>query len=75
MLNSAHLATSGIIDLTAHHLNAAQAKWDRLTLADYTEIKTVGALIAAVEGHYSLPHAQAKRDVELWIRDVGLVAR
>ena len=61
------------IDLPTR-LNAAQAKWDRLTVADYAAIRTVDALIAAVEIHYSLPHDQARRDVEFWLRDVGLQA-
>ncbi len=55
----------------ARHLGAAQAKWDRLTAVDYAGIRSVGALIAAVAAHYSLPHHEAKTDVELWLRDVG----
>ena len=60
-----------VIDLAAR-MHDAQAKWDRLTVADYAAIRTVDALIAAVEIHYSLPHDQATRDVEFWLRDVGL---
>lgn len=65
------MRAAGAIDL-GMRLNAAQAKWDRLTVADYAAITTVSALIAAVEDHYSLPHDQATRDVEFWLRDVGL---
>jgi hypothetical protein len=72
MLNTP-VRTAAVIDL-ATRMNAAQAKWDRLTAADYAAIRTVGALIAAVENHYSLPHDQATRDVEFWLRDVGLQA-
>lgn len=61
---------TGPLDI-ARHLGAAQAKWDRLTAADYAGIRSVGALIAAVAAHYSLPHHEAKADVELWLRDVG----
>lgn len=59
------------LDVKAHHLSQAQAKWDRLSAADYAGITSVGALITAVADRYSLTYDQAKDDVELWLRDVG----
>ena len=64
-------ARSGALDIVTHHLYAAQAKWDRLTASDYAVVKTARDLVSAVETRYSLPHNQAKRDVEIWLRDVG----
>ena len=62
---------NGALDIGTRYLSAAQAKWERLTASDYAGIKSIGELIAAVEERYSLPHDQAKQDVELWLRDVG----
>jgi hypothetical protein len=58
--------------IVRHHLNGAQAKWERLTVSDYVRIATVADLIAAVAKRYSLTPALAKQDVEGWLRDVGL---
>ena len=75
------MATSGLalrtggLDIVTHRLSDAQAKWDRLTAADYGRVKTVRDLVAAVRERYSLPHEQARRDVEIWLRDVGLSSR
>ena len=63
--------TAGSLHIGTRHLSAAQAKWERLTASDYAGITSVAELIAAVEALYSLPHDQAKVDVELWLRDVG----
>ncbi len=62
---------TGALDIVTHHLHAAQGKWDRLTPADYKRVRTAGDLTTAVAGRYSLPHDQARRDVELWLKDVG----
>jgi len=51
-------------------LRSAQAKWDRLTVTDYEQITTIPELITMVARRYSLPHDQAKRDVERWAMDV-----
>ena len=53
-------------------LRAAQAKWDRLTVSDYEQITTIPELVTTVARRYSLPHDQAKRDVERWARDMQL---
>jgi hypothetical protein len=56
----------------ADQLRSAQAKWERLTAADYAEIKTLADLVAALSERYSLPHAQAQRDVEAWARALNV---
>ncbi len=61
-------ARSGALDIVTHHLYAAQAKWDRLTASDYAVVKTARDLVSAVQARYSLPHDQAKRDVEIWLQ-------
>jgi hypothetical protein len=67
------LATrSGALDIVTHRMHEAQAKWDRLTASDYNGVKTARDLIAAVGNRYSLPHEQARRDVEIWLKDIGL---
>lgn len=75
------MATSGLatrtggLDIVTHRLHDAQAKWDRLTPADYRNVKTARDLVAAVKDRYSLPHEQARRDVESWMQEVGLQPR
>jgi hypothetical protein len=64
--------SDGAAGVDAARLRAAQAKWERLTPADYDEIRTVPELIAKVAERYSLPHEQAKNDVEMWARDTKL---
>jgi hypothetical protein len=54
------------------NLRTAQAKWGRLTVADYEQITTIPELITAVARRYSLPHDQARRDVERWATDMRL---
>jgi hypothetical protein len=56
--------------INAFRLRTAQAKWERLSRADYEEIRTIPDLIAKVAEHYSLPHEQAKNDVEIWAREM-----
>jgi hypothetical protein len=51
-------------------LAAAEAKWDRLSLTDYSEITNIPELIAKVEERYSLPHEQVKADVAIWAKDI-----
>jgi hypothetical protein len=57
---------------TGVRLRAAQAKWDRLSASDYEEIRSIPELIAKVAERYSLPHEQAKRDVETWDTEMPL---
>jgi hypothetical protein len=64
-------ARSGALDIVTHHLHAAHSKWDRLTDSDYKVVKTARDLVFAVAARYSLPHDEAKRAVETWLRDVG----
>jgi hypothetical protein len=66
---------TGGLDIVTHRLGDAQAKWDRLTASDYKRVRTVRDLIAAVKDRYSLPHEQARRDVETWLKEVGLTPR
>ena len=51
------------------HMQAAQAKWERLTEADLSGVRTKRDLIARVEERYSLPREQASADVEIWASD------
>lgn len=66
---------NGGLDIVTHRLNDAQAKWDRLTATDYARVKTVRDLVSAVEDRYSLPHERAERDVDIWLKDIGLSSR
>ena len=66
---------TGGLEIVTHRLGDAQAKWDRLTMSDYKRVRTARDLIAAVKERYSLPHEQARRDVENWLNDVGLQNR
>jgi hypothetical protein len=47
-------------------MRAAQAKWDRLTQAELSGIRNKQDLILRVKERYSLSHAVAVQDVELW---------
>ncbi len=66
---------TGGLEIVTHRLHDAQAKWDRLTASDYKRVRTARDLIAAVKERYSLPHEQARRDVEIWLNDVGMSSR
>jgi|SoiMethySBSTD1v2_1073268.scaffolds.fasta_scaffold5117523_1 hypothetical protein len=57
----------GIV-IDAGRMRSAQAKWDRLTVEDYAEIRTIPDLIARVIQRYNLPYEQALRDVEIWAK-------
>jgi hypothetical protein len=56
----------GILDVADGHMRAAQAKWSRLTSGDLSGIRNKQDLITSVRERYSLSHAAATRDVELW---------
>jgi len=56
--------------INTDRLRTAQAKWDRLTVSDYAEIRTIPDLIARLAHRYSLPYEQARRDVEIWAKDM-----
>jgi len=60
----------GILDLADGHMRAAQAKWSRLTPDDFSDIRNTQDLITRVEERYSLSHAVAARDVQLWDANV-----
>jgi hypothetical protein len=55
--------------IKAHHLQAVQAKWDRLTAGDVSHIRDRGELIERVSERYSLPREQAERDVAIWLTE------
>ena len=53
--------------IKARHMQAAQAKWDRLTAGDLSQIRDQDQLIDRVSDRYSLPRAQAQTDVVTWV--------
>jgi hypothetical protein len=59
----------GIV-IDAERMRSAQAKWDRLTIDDYADIRTIPDLVARVIQRYSLSYEQALRDVEMWAKAV-----
>ena len=69
MPSSIEAEAQDILSFEDGHMQAAQAKWDRLTPSDYAAIRTKRDLIARVEERYSLDHERAIRDVELWASD------
>ncbi|MFL5173959.1 MAG: hypothetical protein ACJ8CX_25360 [Microvirga sp.] len=69
MPTSIEAEADGILDGAGGHMSAAQAKWERLTPADFNGIRTKRDLIARVEERYGLPHEQAAADVEIWASD------
>jgi hypothetical protein len=58
-----------ILNVADGHMKAAQAKWDRLTASDLSGVRTKADLVARIAERYSLPHEQARGDVELWAAD------
>jgi hypothetical protein len=58
--------------IKARHLQAVQAKWDRLTAGDVSHIRNPGELIDRVSERYSLPREQAERDVAIWLTESHL---
>jgi hypothetical protein len=75
MATSGLALRTGALDIVTHRLHDAQAKWDRLTPSDYSNVKTARDLVAAVKDRYSLSPEEARRDVESWMQDVGLSPR
>ena len=67
-MNSTTHDDVGILSIADGHMQAAQAKWSRLTQDDISAIRQKDDLIAKVEERYSLPHWVAVQDVELWAR-------
>jgi len=65
-------SATGGHQIVRHHLQAAQAKWGRLTAADYTKIATIADLIKSVGDRYSIPAEEARQDVDLWLADIGV---
>jgi hypothetical protein len=63
-----HQAGDRGIVIDADRMRSAQAKWDRLTIDDYAEVRTVGDLVARIVRRYSLSYEQAMRDVEIWAK-------
>ncbi len=51
--------------IDAHSMQAVQAKWSRLTVADLAQVRTEEQLIDKVAERYSIPHDQACNDVRL----------
>ena len=68
MLTSIEAEADTILD-DHGHMQAAQAKWERLTEADLRGVRAKRDLTARVEERYSLPHEQASADVEIWATD------
>jgi hypothetical protein len=64
--------TTGGHQIVRHYLAAAQAKWERLTVSDYARIATTVDLVSVVRERYSLSPDEAKRDVDRWLKDIGL---
>jgi|SoiMethySBSTD1v2_1073268.scaffolds.fasta_scaffold3840476_1 hypothetical protein len=60
----------GILNLADGHMRAAQAKWGRLTPEDLSGIRNKQDLITRVKERYSLSHAVATQDVQLWDANV-----
>ncbi len=57
-----------VLNVADGHMQAAQAKWDRLTQDDLSSIRSAQDLVAKIEERYSLPHWVAAQDVELWLK-------
>jgi hypothetical protein len=69
MFDLQHGQDDGILHITTRHVEAARAKWDRLSMADLSSIRTKSQLIERVEERYGLPHEDVVSDVELWASD------
>jgi hypothetical protein len=67
MIDIQHGRDDGVLFIKARHMQAAQAKWDRLTAGDLSQIKDQDQLIDRVSDRYSLPRAQAQTDVVTWV--------
>ena len=69
MVSSIEAQADGILDVADGHMQAAQAKWSRLTETDLCAVRTKRDLVARVEECYGLPREEAARDVEAWASD------
>jgi hypothetical protein len=67
MTDIQHGRDDGFLFIKARHMQAAQAKWDRLTAGDLSQIRDQDQLIDRVSDRYSLPRAQAQTDVMTWV--------
>ena len=67
MTDIQHGRDDGVLFIKARHMQAAQAKWDRLTAEDLSQIRDQDQLIDRVSDRYSLPRAQAQTDVVTWV--------
>ncbi len=67
MFNHRHEPDRGAVFIEARHMQAAQAKWDRLTADDLAKITNQNQLVDRVSDRYSLPRAQAVADVRIWV--------
>jgi hypothetical protein len=67
MTDIQHGRDDGVLFIKARHMQAAQAKWDRLTAGDLSQIRDRDQLIDRVSDRYSLPRAQAQTDVVTWV--------
>ncbi|WP_262028600.1 hypothetical protein [Microvirga sp. Mcv34] len=51
------------------HMREVQAKWNRLSMSDLSQIKTKSELIDRVQEQYGLAREVAAQDVEIWWSD------
>lgn len=61
-------ADENILNGADGHMQAAQAKWERLTPDDLSSIHSEQELVARIQERYSLPHWVAVQDVQLWLK-------
>ena len=66
MTDIQHGRNDGVLFIKARHMQAAQAKWDRLTAEDLSQIRDQNQLIDRVSDRYS-PRAKAQTDVVTWV--------
>lgn len=69
MPTSFDAAPADILNVADGHMQAAQAKWSRLTEGDLSGIRTKGELAARVAARYGLSADQAAADVAVWAAD------
>ena len=67
MTDIQHGRDDGFLFIKARYMQAAQAKWDRLTAEDLSQIRDQNQLIDRVSDRYSLPRPQAQTDVVTWV--------
>ena len=66
MTGPRHDSNSDLDFITGRRMQAAQAKWSRLTVDDLSRIRDQDQLIARVADRYSLPSELARTDVVIW---------